>query len=265
MKRSFVAQAFVVAFVAAAPGVARATEASYHHIHLTAPNPEEAASWYIKHMGCDAMASRKDAARCGDVQLLFYRRAPKGGSEGTGIHHIGFSFLNLAAKMKELEAGGVRIVTPMREGKLKAGFVEDPWGTRIEVVEDAESLGLYHVHLHTPDPAKTLKWYHDVFGGQLAKRKLTGLDGLLYGKMWVLATRPADKELPLGPTDGRAIDHLGFSFADLNSTAAELKAKGIQFRQEPRAVTNAIGQTLKVAFVVGPDDVVIELVQPPTD
>jgi catechol 2,3-dioxygenase-like lactoylglutathione lyase family enzyme len=265
MKRSFVVQAFVVAMVVAAPGVAGATDADYHHIHLTAPNPEEAAQWYIKQMGCEPMASRKDAARCGTVQLLFYRRAPKGGSEGTAVHHIGFSFLNLAAKMKELEAGGVKIVSPMRDGRLKTGFVEDPWGTRIEVVEDPESLGLYHVHLHTQDPEKALKWYHDVFGGQIAKRKITGLDGLLYGKMWLLATRPAESELPLGPTEGRAIDHLGFSFANLDSAAAELKRKGIQFRQEPRAVTNAIGQKLKVAFILGPDDVLVEVVQPPSD
>ena len=181
------------------------------------------------------------------------------------MHHIGFSFLDLAAKMKEFEAAGVKIVTPMREGKLKAGFVEDPWGTRIEVVEDPESLGLYHVHLHTPDPEKTLKWYHDVFGGQIAKRKLTGLDGLLYGKMWVLATRPAQHELPLGPTEGRAVDHLGFSFGDLDAAAADLKRKGIQFRDEPRAIKNALGQNLKIAFVVGPDGVLIELVQPPRD
>jgi catechol 2,3-dioxygenase-like lactoylglutathione lyase family enzyme len=209
------------------------------------------------------MAARKDAARCGKVQLLFYRRAPKGATEGTGMHHIGFSFLNLGEKMKALEAAGVKIVTPMREGKLKVGFVEDPWGTRIELVEDAESLGLYHVHLHTPDPAQTLKWYQSAFGGQLLKRKLTGVDGLLYGTFWVLATKPAAHELPLQPTDGRAVDHLGFSFANLDASVAELKGKGVRFREEVRTVTNAIGETLKIAFIIGPDDVTIELVQPP--
>lgn len=263
MKRLLVALPVVAAIVTALPNVTSAAEANYHHIHLTAPNAEEAAQWYIKHMGCQPMASRKDAAMCGDVQLLFYRRAPKGGSEGTGMHHIGFSFLDLAAKMRELEANGVKIVRPMGDGRLKAGFVEDPWGTRIEVVEDPESLGLYHVHLHTPDPVATLKWYQDAFGGQLAKRKITGLDGLLYGKLWVLATKPAAHELPLGPTDGRAVDHLGFSFTDLDKSVAELKAKGLKFREDVRSVTNAVGETLKITFLVGPDDVVIELVQPP--
>jgi hypothetical protein len=34
---------------------------------------------------------------------------------------------------------------------------------------------------------------------------------------------------------------------------------------EPRTVKNAIGQTIKVAFLVGPDNVRIELLQPPPD
>jgi catechol 2,3-dioxygenase-like lactoylglutathione lyase family enzyme len=262
MKPSLVALSLAAVFAFAAPP-ARAADADYHHVHLTAPSPEDAAQWYIKHMGCEAMAARKDAARCGTVQLLFYRRPPKGGTEGTGMHHIGFSFLNLAEKMKGLEAAGVEIVTPMREGKLKTGFVEDPWGTRIEVVEDADSLGFYHVHLHSMDPDATLKWYQAAFGGQLLKRKLTGVGGLLYGKFWVLATKPAAHELPLQPTDGRAVDHLGFSFGNLESAVAELKQKGIKFRDEVRTVTNAVGETLKIAFVIGPDDVTIELVQPP--
>ena len=37
--------------------------ADYHHVHLAAPNTEEAAQWYITHMGCQALSFRKDA--CG--------------------------------------------------------------------------------------------------------------------------------------------------------------------------------------------------------
>jgi len=261
MKWTCVAPAFL-AVVFAVSGLARGAEADYHHVHLTAPNPEEAAQWYVKHFACESMATRKDAAQCGTVRLLFFRRAPTGASQGTGVNHIGFSFLDLAAKMKELEAGGVKIVAPMGNGRLKAAFVEDPWGTRIEVVEDPESLGFYHVHLRSIDPEATLKWYHDMFGGQLAKRKITGLDGVLWGRFWLLVTRKGEAEAPLVPTEGRVIDHLGLSFRDLDAAAAELKSKGVKFRQEPRVVKNSIGESIKVAFIVGPDDVLIELVQP---
>jgi catechol 2,3-dioxygenase-like lactoylglutathione lyase family enzyme len=254
--------AAVAAVAAHAP--AAAADAQGHHVHLTAPSPEDAARWYIKHMECEAVATRKDATQCGTVQLLFYRRAPKAGSEGTGLNHIGFAFRNLAQKMKEFEADGVKITMPMQGDSPKVGYVEDPWGTRIEVIEDPQSLGLYHAHLRTPDPEATLKWYKNAFGGEVRKRRLSGTEGLLYGgTFWVLASKAAASELPLQPTDGRAIDHLGFSFADLEASAAELKAKGLTLRNDVRTVTNAIGETLKVAFLVGPDNVLIELIQPP--
>lgn len=262
MNTPLVAFSLAAVVTAAAPAPARAADAEYHHIHLTAPSPEEATQWYIKHMGCEPLAGRKDAARCGTVQLLFYRRAPKGGTEGSSMHHFGFAFVNLGEKMKELEANGVKIVTPMRDGRPKYGYVEDPWGTRIELIEDPEWLGLYHVHLHTPDPEGTLKWYQNAFGGKLQKRMPAGVDGVLYGRFWILAAKPAAQELPLQPTDGRAVDHLGFSFADLDATVIDLKNKGVKFRDDVRTVTNAVGQKLKIAFVIGPDDVTIELVQP---
>ena len=32
---------------------AAAQPADYHHVHLSAPNPLEAAAWYMEHMGCE--------------------------------------------------------------------------------------------------------------------------------------------------------------------------------------------------------------------
>jgi catechol 2,3-dioxygenase-like lactoylglutathione lyase family enzyme len=243
---------------AAAPALARA--ADYHHVHLTASNGEDAAQWYIRHMGCQALRNRKDAAQCGTVLLLFFARAPKGASEGTGVNHIGFSFRDLTTKMKELEAAGVKVATPLRDapGLFKLAFVEDPWGTRIEVVEDLEYLGFHHIHLRSPDPDATSKWYQNVFGGQPAKLK-GRLDGLLYGTTWLLVGRQTEGQL--APTEGRAVDHLGFSFPNLDAAAAEFKKKGVTFQAEPRDVQSTVAS--RIAFVIGPDDVRIEVVQPP--
>ena len=41
-----------------------------------------------------------------------------------------------------------------------------------------------------------------------------------------------------------------------------MKKKGVAFQTEPRPFTNAAGQNMKISFVVGPDDVRIEVVQP---
>lgn len=255
------AVACLVAIIGAAPRVALA--ADYHHVHLAAPNAEEAAQWYIKHMGCQASSLGKTSAQCGPVILLFAARPPKGGSEGSGVDHIGFSFRDLAAKMKDYEAAGIKITSPVRDvaGLFKLAFVEDPWGTRIEVVEDLEYLGFHHIHLRSTDPAAALKWYQNAFGGQASKLK-GRLEGILYGTVWLLAARATEQQGKPAPTEGRSLDHLGWSFPNLDAATAELKGKGVTFQQEPREIKAAVAS--KIAFVMGPDDVRIEIVQPPS-
>jgi len=258
MKR-FLGLAALAAMFVALPSAAHA--ADYHHVHLAAPNVPEAVQWYITNIGCTAM-NRPDACQIGTTQLIFANRKPDAGSEGSGVDHIGFSFPDLAAKMRAFQAAGVKIATPVREvpGLFKLGFIEDPWGTRIEVVEDKESLGFHHVHLKSDNPEAALKWYQNVFGGSTDRLK-GRIDGLRYGAVWLLIDK-ADEGAHLAATQGRSIDHLGFAFPDLDAAAAEMKKKGVAFQTEPRPFTNAAGQNMKISFVVGPDDVRIEVVQP---
>ena len=75
--------------------------------------------------------------------------------------------------MKEFEAAGIKIVTPTRDvpGLFKLAFVEDPWGTRIEVVQDPELLGLHHIHMRAPDPEEVFGWLQAKLGGERSKLK----------------------------------------------------------------------------------------------
>ena len=259
MKNRRFGLAAFVAILVVLPGVARA--ADYHHVHLSSPNVPEAVQWYIANMGCTAM-NRPDACQIGTTQLIFANRKPDAGSEGSGVDHIGFSFADLTAKMGAFQAAGVRVVTQPRDvpGLFKVGFIEDPWGTRIEVVEDKETLGFHHIHLISANPDATLKWYQNVFGGQSDRLK-GRMDGLRYGSVWLLIDK-VNEGSTLAATQGRSIDHLGFAFDDLDAAAAEMKKKGVTFQTEPRPFTNAAGQNMKISFVVGPDDVRIEVVQP---
>lgn len=256
--RHFTLSLLLVVF-ASVPEVARGAEAAYHHVHLTVPNPEEAAQWYIKHMGCQVRPDRKDACQLGTMYLAFRPGPSKGGSDGSAVNHIGVSFADLTARMKAFETAGIKIVTPMRDapGLFKLAFIEDPWGTRIEVVEDPEYLGFHHIHLRSTNPEAALKWYQTVLGGQTAKLK-GRLDGLLYGKAWLLAARQSEGQV--APTEGRAIDHLAFSVPDLDRAAADIKQKGIQFSREPWLLKN--GPFSKASTVMSPDGVRVEIVQP---
>ena len=77
----------------------------------------------------------------GDVRVIFSRREKTLPSQGSAVDHIGFSVANLDETMKTLQADGVKITTPARDvpGLFPLAFIDDPWGTRIEVVQDPAS------------------------------------------------------------------------------------------------------------------------------
>ena len=226
----------------------------YDHMHFGVPDPAKAVEWYGKYMGGrpGPPGEPSDRVLIGDTRFAFLKNEAAQPSEGSAIDHIGLSFADLDAKMKELEQAGAKIVSPVRDvpGLFKLAFIEDPWGTKIELVQDPETLGFHHVHLRAPDPQAALKWYQETFGGEPGKLK-GRLDGVRYGTLWLLAQKG-----DATPSAGHAIDHLGWRMVDLDAAAVELKAKGVKFTSEPRALRD-----LRIAFVESPGGVKIELVQ----
>ena len=264
MKRQLVVSVLLAAPPLALPGAARA--ADYHHVHVLSPNASEAARWYVEHLDCEPIPGRDNACRYGSVILAFLSRPAMGGSVGTGVNHIGLSYADLTAKMAELEQVGVGGLgvrlqrfddgATIRDvpGLFKIAFVFDPWGTRIELVEDPEYLGFHHIHLSSTDPASALDWYEKMFGGERASLK-GRLNGLLYDTLWLLVS---EQENPPAATEGRAIDHLGWAFPDIEAAMRELGEKGAEIQGEIRE-----GRTVaKYGFVISPEKVRVEVVQP---
>jgi len=154
MQRAILSTAVVCLALGPAIRPAVAQTFPYDHLHLNVPDPAAAATWYEKYFGARRLPEGPDRLMFGSTRFLFMRKTDAKPSSGSVVDHLGFSFPDLDAKMKEFEAAGIKIVTPMRDapGLFKLAFVEDPWGTRIEVVQDPELLGLHHIHMHAPDP-----------------------------------------------------------------------------------------------------------------
>lgn len=259
----------LLAFGAASLATA-ASAARYHHVQIVAASPSEAVRWYERHMHCRPLADRNDSADCDGVGLIFVAQPTLGSTQGTGVNHIAFSYADLQAKMAELEAVGVRGSgvrlqrfedgSTWRDvpGLFKHGFIFDPWGTRIEVVEDPENLGFHHVHLSAADPEATLSWYRDAFDGRPAKLK--GLDeAVRFGDVWLLASQHPDGEP--APTRSRAIAHIAFEVADIERTVRDMLGSGVNFQGEPGTPAN--GRThARRTFAAGPDNVTVALVEP---
>jgi catechol 2,3-dioxygenase-like lactoylglutathione lyase family enzyme len=264
MRLSVIPVSLALVLCAALGAGAQTPTLPYDHIHLNVPDQAKAVEWYQKNFGGKPTAEAAERLMFGSTRLIFLKNANGQPSAGSSIDHIGFSFADLDAKMKELEAAGVKVVTPVREvpNLFKLGFVEDPWGTKIEVVQDPDLLGLHHVHLRAADPAEMFTWLLTKLGGE--RTKLKGqVDALKYSAagfsdMWVLVQRGEST-----PSDGHAIDHIGWRAANLDEKIAEMKTKGVKVTTEPRPLTLADKTTIHFAYVESPAGTKIELVQRP--
>ena len=251
----------------AAPAAAQTKTLPYDHIHLNVPDTAAAANWYEKYFGGRRITEAPDRIMFGAVRLMFLRNtgtvAP---SQGSAVDHIGFSVADLDAKLRELEGSGAKIEGPARDvpNLFKLAFAVDPWGTRLEIVQDPELLGLHHIHMRGPDPDAIFTWLLDKFGGEKAKLK-GQLDGVVYrnvpgfSTVWILAQRGEAT-----PTQGKAIDHIGWrSTAPVAETSAMLVGKGVTLTSQPRPLTLPNGPPINFFYVAGPNGARIELVERP--
>ena len=242
LQKTAAACAMVLAVCSAAQ--AQAIE-PFDHLHLAVSDVEQARDWYIQHMGGNP-GETPDAVAWGTwpvdhpvpIQLLFTLSDGARPSAGSTIDHIGFSFADLDATVSTLRAAGVTIVSPVADvpGLGKQAVAQDPWGTKLVLVQDSNTLGIHHVELRVADPNESLRWYARVFGGERTKYKGV-VDAVLYrglGVFYLFAVKDEDA----APSPGHAIDHLGFGPIDLDKVVDALTADGVTFISNPNPRLN---------------------------
>ena len=121
-------------------------------------------------------------------------------------------------------------------------------------------VGFDHLHLRSLDPDAAARFYVEHLGGTVADR-MEAPDSLrvvvALGGARLFIERAPDSMAAGAAAPHRGLEHVGFTVADLASAASELKAKGVVFTMDPKVLRPG----LSIAFLRGPDDVSIELLQ----
>ena len=121
-----------------------------------------------------------------------------------------------------------------------------------------------HIHLRSPDPLNTAQWYHRMFDARIVEtpqpsgpnRIDLDINGLM---VFVAGALPTGEEVQGLRDPHYGLDHFGLIVGNLEEAVAELKSRGADFAVEPRTLPSGV----KIAFVRGPNDVRIELVERP--
>ncbi|MDA0791340.1 MAG: VOC family protein [Proteobacteria bacterium] len=115
----------------------------------------------------------------------------------------------------------------------------------------------HHIHLMSHEAMSAAAFYERMFGARVVSSK--GANGLpraniTLGDQFILISTVDERvtRTATGPHSCLGLDHLGLAVDDLAAAVSELKAKGAEFLMEPNG---------HIAFVKGPDEVSIELVQ----
>lgn len=119
-----------------------------------------------------------------------------------------------------------------------------------------------HIHLRTRNPQATIQYYQDMFDAEPVESVQSDgkprVDLNLNGLTIFIAAVPAEADLPSAPSQPYiGLDHLGLRVDDLDAATAELKRRGATFIVEPKTIRPGV----RIAFIQGPDDVRIELLE----
>ena len=122
-----------------------------------------------------------------------------------------------------------------------------------------------HVHIRASDPHRSAAWYEEFFDA-----KILSVREVLPGTISITTdaggpTRLLISSPPAGSSGERAaaelnrlgLEHFGFSTDDIEADIAKFEKAGVRVVMPIRD----IGSGAKIAYIEGPDDVLIELVQ----
>ena len=121
-----------------------------------------------------------------------------------------------------------------------------------------------HVHLKAPEPRKTAEWYAEAFDFTIVSDIVRP-----YGDQFVVTKTPdgvtvnisgARAAEDMGDGDANVhwgLEHIGITIDDLDAELERLTAMGAEIKEGPIDVPNGP----KIAFIRGPDDTRIELLE----
>ena len=251
------------------------SKASFHHIHLNVADIDVTIAYYEKYFGATRIKYR------GLTDVLFVERsfifltkveAPPKTHLGTSLWHIGWSGVDGQSEFNWRVKAGIQVHTPINPlGSDHWMYFYGPDMELVEVFTGNKNHRFEHIHLLATNVDVTMNWFklHLGLPPESEVARLWGNGLFKWNKLYVdninimVNGKPIEDRTwyptdGFKPTEGTSIDHIGFSFENIEPIFKQMKSAGVEI---VRQIEIDQGLGLKSFFVRAPDDLLIEIVE----
>lgn len=267
-------------------------ESHFHHLHLNTLDPKGAMDFYISKFDCEKarFAGLLDGVWAQKSWMFFTKvNQPPPWELTSAIWHFGWGAEDMKATYEKHLAMGTKFFTPITDisdigGNTGAkdlfyyAYVQSPDGALIEL-NTANHHRFGHLHLFSADPVSAGEWYEKYFGAKRRSTRAPSREPRFYRGFQIgpsvsltsdnvnIIIYPVEYpkkayadhwkgKTELESTKGRVVDHISFSFANLEEALEKMRKDGVKITDEIRSVGK-----IKFAFIEGPDKIRIELIE----
>jgi len=246
---------------------------AYGHHHINTTDVDAQRRFWVEGLGGRVVGlgeAQREVIAFPNVLVLFSEREHTGGTRESVVNHVGFETRDIETDVQRLIAMGYPMISreelpavyevtdgiARRPGGNTIAYVLGPDDLKVELIENTSiehPIQMHHIHWAHPEGEAMQQWYFEHFGGELGTRigqpaiDLPGVN-LTYG--------PGADDV--SPTQGRALDHIGFEVTDLRALVERLKSQGITM---DRDYTEVASLGIAIAFLTDPWGTYIELTE----
>ena len=242
-----------------------------HHVHMNVSDIQRTTDFYRKFFGVVPVQYNGHApALMTERSFLFLTKrdaASIGNHQRTGLTHVCWGNTNGQQTFDWLKSQGVEFYTPIEEYTPGTTYMY-VYGPDHEVIETSDAAKHHrynHIHLVARDAKQTADWFRQLLAlpqpvsAAPFDSQVLSFDGVLFAVLPIGARfTPRENDGTTQPTEGTQLDHIAFSFRDLDAAYKRIRKSGVEIVR-PMARDAEYG--FRHFFARAPNNVLVELVE----
>lgn len=230
---------------------------AFGHMHLVVADLELHKRLWPELFGAELVEKQGYSALRVDDALIFFRDAePSAPSVETAMDHFGLKVRDVDGVLSKWRAMGYEVdsQTTDTSGHVIA-YITMPGGVRLALDHEPDQsadIAMGHVQFATPMRSELMAWYAEYFGIEAFTQDGNDQAAAVPGS----ELRFENLEKERLPTEGAAIDHIGFEIQEWDAFVEMLQDAGIRFEFGPAYIESL---DLWVAFFNDPSGVLVEI------